>query len=199
MKTSQNGIDLIKEHEGFSATAYKDQAGLWTIGYGTLIDTADERRYLPNLVNNTFPEISKAEAEAYLRKDIAQFEDTVNQSVAVPLTQNQFDALVSLVYNIGPYNFRQSTVLRKINAQADHDEISRWWKAWDKVTDPATGVKVVSNGLKKRRSQELDLFFLRAGGSVDHKKERPDPSRNTFHCPNCGHHLVVQNSKPVKP
>lgn len=190
MTTSQSGVDLIKEFEGFSAKAYKDQAGKWTIGYGTLIDMADEKVYLPNIPLNIWPEISKAEAEAFLRRDLKQFEDSVNQSVAVELNQNQFDALVSLVYNIGPFNFRKSTVLSKINAGADPDQIEYWWKAWDKVTDPQTGAKVKSNGLARRRSEELDLFFLRADRS-----ESPSPQvanhHHHFSCPHCGGDIQI--------
>lgn len=98
-------VDAIKEHEGLRLVAYLDSVGVWTIGYG---DTG------PDVVKGLT--ITKGQAEERLRKRLVEFEGYVNRAVKVKLTQNQFDALVSLVYNIGPTNFNSSTLLRKLNA-----------------------------------------------------------------------------------
>jgi lysozyme len=96
--------------------------------------------------------ITEATAEIMLRKDLAKFEDAVSKSVKVPLKQNQFDALVSLVYNIGPGNFQSSTLLKKLNAgeyQSAADQFPRWNRA---------GGKVLA-GLTRRREAEKGLWL----------------------------------------
>jgi len=92
MKASETIIKRIKEFEGFSAKPYRDSAGVLTIGYGT---TKDADKY---------NSISKIQADLLLRRDLAQFEATLNNYIAArgyELTQNQFDALVSFLYNVG--------------------------------------------------------------------------------------------------
>lgn len=92
MKASETIIKRIKEFEGFSAKPYRDSAGVLTIGYGT---TKDADKY---------SSISKIQADLLLRRDLAQFEATLNNYIAArgyELTQNQFDALVSFLYNVG--------------------------------------------------------------------------------------------------
>jgi len=92
MKASETIIKRIKEFEGFSAKPYRDSAGVLTIGYGT---TKDADKYTS---------ISKIQADLLLRRDLAQFERTLNNYIAArgyELTQNQFDALVSFIYNVG--------------------------------------------------------------------------------------------------
>lgn len=92
MKASETIIKRIKEFEGFSAKPYRDSAGVLTIGYGT---TKDADKY---------SSISKLQADLLLRRDLAQFEATLNNYIAArgyELTQNQFDALVSFLYNVG--------------------------------------------------------------------------------------------------
>lgn len=150
MKTSQTGIELILEHEGFSPIMYRDQAGLPTIGYGTLIDTAQEQ-YLMTAT------ITKEQGMELFKRDLQTFERAVNNAIKVPLKQNQFDALVSLAYNIGIYNFQQSTAVKMINARKSEAEITKWWTAWNKVT--INGQKVVSNGLANRRKAEVEYYF----------------------------------------
>ena len=103
-QTSANGRKLIEQFEGCSLHAYLDQRGIPTIGYGhtqgaTMGQTC-----------------TQAEADAWLAEDLATAEQAVSRLVKVPLTQNQFDALVSLCYNIGQGNFAESTVLRLLNA-----------------------------------------------------------------------------------
>lgn len=142
MKTSQAGIDLIKNHEGLKLSAYLCPAGVPTIGYG-----------------HTGPEvklgmaISSAQAEAYLAKDLGKFESCINQNVHVILTQNQFNALSSFVYNVGPMAFTGSTLLRKINANAKDPSIKDEFMRWNKSKG------VVIPGLITRRMDEANLYF----------------------------------------
>ena len=103
MKTSPKGIALIKEFEGLRLKAYKCPGGVWTIGYG---HTAGVK---PGMV------ISERQAEEYLKADIIAFEKYLN-SLGLAINQNQFDALISFIYNVGTGNFSSSTLLRKVKA-----------------------------------------------------------------------------------
>lgn len=143
MITSDTGIDLIKQFEGCELEAYPDPAtggDPWTIGYG---HTGPDVQ--PGLV------ISEDEADALLRKDLAKFERVVSLAVN-GVTQNQFDALVSLVFNIGQGNFRSSTLLRKLSEGDDAgaaDQFLRWNRAAGKIM----------KGLTRRREAERELFL----------------------------------------
>lgn len=143
MKTSPKGIALIKSAEGLRLKAYPDPGtgGLpWTIGYGS---TSGVTR---NMV------ITEAQAEQMLAEDLVRFERIVERAVRVPVTQGQFDALVSFTYNVGEGNFTKSTLLRKLNAgdtAGAAEQFSRWVHA---------GGKVLS-GLVKRRAAERALFL----------------------------------------
>lgn len=108
MITSAKGLLLIRKWEGFKPKAYKDVAGYWTIGIGTLIDTVEEQY----LLNRT---ITETEGLRLLAKDLDLYERMVNKLLTKPLTQNQFDAVMSLVYNIGIGAFMRSTLLKKLN------------------------------------------------------------------------------------
>ena len=139
MNISQEGLSLIKKFEGCEYNAYKCAAGVWTIGYGHT-KTAREDRL-----------IIKSTADRLLAEDLAEFEEYVNTLVKVPLTQNQFDALVSWTFNLGPTNLTESTLLKKLNAgdyDAVPDEIRRWNKAGGEVLE----------GLVRRREAEAALF-----------------------------------------
>lgn len=138
-------VDAIKEHEGLRLVAYLDSVGVWTIGYG---DTG------PDVVKGLV--ITKAQAEERLRKRLREFEGYVNRMVKVKLTQNQFDALVSLVYNIGPTNFSTSTLLRKLNA-SDYLGAADQFPVWNKGR--VEGKLVVIKGLTNRRKSERELFL----------------------------------------
>ena len=109
MKMSANGRALLIQREGFKTRAYKDSVGVWTIGVGHT-SAAGAPAVQPGMV------ISKAEVEAILSRDLVKFENTVNAAVKVPLTPGQFDALVSLCFNIGQGGFAKSTVVRRLNA-----------------------------------------------------------------------------------
>lgn len=139
MKTDSRGIALIKEFEGLRLTAYRCAADVWTIGYG---HTAGVKK------GDT---ITAGEADALLLNDLATSEQAVSRAVTAPLNQSRFDALVSLVFNIGQGNFRRSTLLKKLN-RLDYtgasDEFLRWTRAGGKVVP----------GLVRRREAEKALF-----------------------------------------
>ena len=159
MKTSQAGIDFIKSHEGLRLTTYLDQAGLPTIGYGHLIKPTES-----NLLNTT---ITVEQAEALLKNDLIPAETVVNSQIFVPLTQQKYDALVSLVFNIGQGAFTTSTLKGRINNSYDKADIAEAWKRWNKVT--INGVLTESTGLTKRRQDEINLYFSLV--STDVKKK----------------------------
>jgi len=138
--TSPIGRKLIEEFEGFSPSAYKDQNGIPTIAYGHTsgVHMGDTCGVM--------------QAEQFLAEDLKTAETAINDLVRVPLTQNQFDALVSLVYNIGRGNFACSTVLRSLNEnqnQAASAAILMWVKTNGKVNP----------GLQRRREAERALFL----------------------------------------
>ena len=140
MKTSPKGIALIKEFEGLRLKAYLCPGGVWTIGYG---HTAGVK---PGMV------ISEAQAEEYLKANLISFERYLN-GLGLALNQNQFDALISLIYNIGIGNFQKSTLLRKARINANDnsimDEFLRWVYSKGRVLP----------GLQRRRLREMKLYF----------------------------------------
>lgn len=140
MKINQNGENLIKNFEGCRLKAYKCPAGVWTIGYGH--------------TNNVRPDdvITQAEADEFFRRDISVHEDNVKRLVKVPLTQGQFNALVSFEYNVGYGAFANSTLLRLINAQ-NYEGASKQFSRWVYV-----GNKVLE-GLIRRRQAETEMFL----------------------------------------
>lgn len=139
MTISDAGIQMIEGFEGFSASAYQDQRGIWTIGYGHTRDVHEGDTCTP------------AQAQEWLASDLQTAQNIVNELVTASLNQNQFDALTSFVYNVGGGNFGKSTLLRELNAgnfAGASDEFPKWNK---------TGGKV-SNGLAARRAAEQKLF-----------------------------------------
>ena len=145
MKTSQVGLQLIKDFEGFRNYAYDDGVGVWTIGYGTTI-YPDGRKVKRG------DRCSLDEAEKFLRFDLKNFEDAVSNAVRVTLTQNQFDALVSFTYNVGAGALRSSTLLKKLN-RGDMKGAAFEFEKWNKA-----GGKVMA-GLTRRRLAERALFL----------------------------------------
>ncbi len=139
MTISKSGISLIKQFEGFRAKAYRCSAGVLTIGYGHTLDVN---------VNDT---VTEERATQFLEMDLRHAQDTVEVLVTQNLSQAQYDALVSFVFNVGSGNFRKSTMLKKIN-QGDFagasGEFMRWTKAKGKELP----------GLVKRRAAEKKLF-----------------------------------------
>ncbi len=109
MTTSRVGINLITSFEDLRLNAYDDGVGVWTIGFGTTV--------YPSGIKVKKGDVCTAEqAKAFFTYDLKRFENAVNGAVKVKLTQNQFDALVSLTYNIGENAFKGSTLLKKLNA-----------------------------------------------------------------------------------
>lgn len=141
MIISQKGIDLIKRFEGFSTTPYEDTAGQNTVGYGHLIKQGE-----------VFDKVTMEQAEGILRQDIAHAEQAINAFVNVQLNQNEFDALISLAYNIGMEAFRSSTLLRLLNSNS-RNAAARQFTKWIYAGGKA------SNGLRNRREQEAQLFL----------------------------------------
>ena len=146
-KISKDGLELIKSFEGLSLKPYLDAVGIPTIGYGNTYYENNQK------VKMTDPSITKERAEELLENIANQdFASFVNRYVNVELNQNQFDALVSFTYNLGPVNFRNSTLLKKINLK-DFDGASNEFPKWTRA-----GGKVL-RGLVTRRNKERDLFL----------------------------------------
>ncbi len=144
MRTSQPGIDFIKSFEGYRNRVYYI-GGAPHIGYGHLIKPSE-----PHLLTNV---ISEAEAVALLANDLAQAEAVVNSQIFVPLNQDQYNALVSLVFNIGASAFATSTVKGRINNKFSQLDIAEAWERWNKDEG------VILPGLVARRSAEVLLYF----------------------------------------
>ena len=145
MKTSEKGIEFIKQCEGYMDHSYQDAAQVWTIGYGTT-------RYPDGRHVSGGEHCTTEQATEYLRHDLARFEDCINHYVTVELTQNQFDALASFTYNLGCGALKKSTLLRKLNArnyEGAADEMLKWTHAGGHVL----------RGLVARRSHEHDTFL----------------------------------------
>ena len=146
MKASDNCIALIKRFEGYLNKPYLCPAGIPTIGFGTTVYPSGKKVLLSD------PPITMTEACFFLKNDLIRFESAINKAVTVPITQHQFDALCSFVYNVGVGAFMDSTLLKKINAgEYAGDEFLRWNKA---------GGKVLA-GLTERRQAEKVLFDLK--------------------------------------
>jgi len=135
---SEKGINLIKMFEGFRTEPYFD-VNQWAIGYGHRIENKNHNR------------ITSEEAEKYLKGHLEYFEEVLENNVKVKLSSNQYDALVSFIYNVNPVNFKKSTLLKKLN-KGDYlgaaEEFKRWNKANGKVLP----------GLTRRRLAEYKLF-----------------------------------------
>ena len=146
MEISNKGLSLIKKFEGFSSRPYLDQALVPTIGYGTT-------HYLNRAVSMNDHAISKETATTLLEEQISRtYGKVVNHYVRVPISQNQFDALVSFAYNLGANALKKSTLLKKLNKgkklKADK-EFSKWNHVNGKI----------NKGLTARRKLEAELFL----------------------------------------
>ena len=129
----------MKHFESCKLTAYQDSVGVWTIGWGHTAGVKKGDNW------------TQDEADDILLNDLEKFEGYVNQYVKVPLTQNQFDALVSWTFNLGPGNLKSSTMLTKLNEKS-YDEVPSQMKRWNKA-----GGKVL-RGLERRRNAEAAMF-----------------------------------------
>ena len=145
MKTSQGMKELISQFEGLRLKAYKCPAGIPTIGIGST--TFNGKKVTMDMV------ITKEQAYEQLERDLASFEKSVTNLVKKPINQDQFDALVSLCYNIGAGNLGRSSVIKKVNANPSDPTIRASFAAWNKG-----GGKVLA-GLVKRREAEANWYF----------------------------------------
>jgi len=165
MKMTKQGLDLVKDFEGFRAKAYRCPAGVWTIGYGHT-SMAGKPDVKPGMV------ISKAEGERILMNDLRVYEAGVRSAIKVNLTPNQYSACVSLCYNIGVGAFRRSSVARFCNRSQwknAADAFALWNKAGGRVLP----------GLVRRRAAEASLFLKSSNARdeirpiVDEPKGKP--------------------------
>lgn len=157
LSLSDDGVRLIAGFEGFRSDLYNDPAGHCTIGYGHLVHLGNCDGSEPADLRKG---ISRKRARELLRDDAASAEAAVNDAVKVPLGQEQFDALVSFVFNVGTGAFRRSTLLRLLNDGGYDDvpkQLDRWVKAGGKTLE----------GLVRRRKDEGELF---ASGTVEPSK-----------------------------
>jgi lysozyme len=143
-------LDLIKEFEGFRAEAYLDPVGIPTIGYGTTAAAG------VGIVPRLGMTITEKDAAGYLEVTVEKFGRQVEAMLTRPASANQFGAMVSLAYNIGPGAFARSSVLRLFNA-GDEAAAADAFLLWNKGT--VNGKKVVLKGLARRREAERALFL----------------------------------------
>lgn len=146
---SAEGREFIKKEEGVEKEAYQDQAGVWTIGVG------HTRKVYPG------QKATDAEIDVWLTEDTQWAMQAVNNYVHVPLNQHMFDALVSLCFNIGETQFRESTLVRKLNEGLYKDAADQF-AVWNKVRDPKTKKLEDNKGLTARREREKKLFLKAA-------------------------------------
>jgi lysozyme len=140
MQISEEGLNFIKRSEALRLEAYKDSVGIWTLGYGHIAGVHEG------------DSITEEQAEIFLRADLQTVEKCIANSVSVELTQGQYDALCSFVFNLGCVALRNSTLLRKLNSGDDvgaAEEFKRWNHA---------GGKELA-GLTKRRAAESEMFL----------------------------------------
>lgn len=152
METSQRGIDLIKRHEGLITHAYLCPAGRYTLGWGHIkgVKKGDV--------------VTEAQAENLLRQDLRLFEGKLNYCLEndhVTLNQNQFDACISFIFNLGFSAFIFSTLYKKLKA-GDYAGASAEFPKWVYITKTVDGekIKIRLKGLEARRKAEQELFNL---------------------------------------
>lgn len=146
-KTGQKGIDLIKQFEGFSSKPYLCPAKVPTIAYGATFYPDGKKVTMNDKL------LTESQGVDLLKNMLSSFEQYVDSYCIDTINQNQFDALVSFCYNLGPANLKSSTLLKKVNANPNDptikDEFLKWTKASGKVL----------KGLVTRRTAEAELYF----------------------------------------
>jgi lysozyme len=156
VKVSQKCIEQIKKDEGVRNRPYQCPALLWTIGVGHVIDPNHAKVPLADRKQLPIPAgwdrvLSADEIDEILRKDLNRFETGVLRLIKVPLTQGQFDALVSFSFNVGLGNLQNSTLRMKVN-RSEFEAAAEQFLVWTKA-----GGKVLP-GLVKRRTHEKEMF-----------------------------------------
>ena len=149
MKLTKIGYDLIKEFEGLSLKPYRCSANIPTIGYGNT--------YYENGIKVQMSDapITKQRAEDLLIYTVDRFSVKVANLVHKPITQNQFNALVSFAYNVGSGALASSTLLKLVNVNPNDANIAKEFLKWNKVN------KVPVQGLTNRRIKESALYFTK--------------------------------------
>lgn len=147
MKISQNGLDLLKRFEGVRLKPYLCPAGIPTISIGCTYYEDGTK------VKMTDPEISQARATEIFLNVLKHYESSVDSFTRDDITQNQFDALVSFAYNEGTGALKNSTLLKKVNADPNDKFIESQFLIWNKVNG------VPNKGLTLRRQTESNLYF----------------------------------------
>ena len=143
---NKRGLDLVKRFEGLYSEAYLCPAGVWTIGYGHTRGVRQGQT------------VAEKEAVAMLQQDLAEAAQDVERLISVPLTDNQFAALVSFAFNVGAGNLQASTLRRKLSI-GNYEEVPFELSRWVKATDPVSGKKRTLRGLVLRRAAEGDLWL----------------------------------------
>jgi len=151
---SQQGVELVKKFEGLhkvqpdgTVSSYRCPAGVWTIGYGATKGVRSGTK------------LTVQECEDRLLEELNEFGAQVRRVVDVPLTQSQFDAIVSLTFNIGIGNLKSSTLLRKLNA-GDYAAVPAQMMRWNKAR--VDGKLTPLKGLTRRRAAEAAVFTMDA-------------------------------------
>jgi lysozyme len=144
-------FDFIKSREGLKLTAYQDSAGIWTIGYGTIL-------YENNTPVKKGDVITQQKADQLIEREITFKSNKVNAAIGtVAINQNQFDALVSFAYNVGTGALMSSTLLKRVKANPADTKIRDAFMVWNKAH--VNGKLVAVQGLTNRRKAEADLYF----------------------------------------
>lgn len=151
MRTGETGLNLIKGYEGLRMSAHYAPSEQWTVGYG---HTSTARHGMS---------VTEGDAERYLKDDVKPIEALLASTVRAPLNQNEHDALVSLIFNIGEANWQRSTVLRKLNA-GDKLAAAAAIEMWNKAR--VNGELVTLDGLVRRRAAEKSLFLMPTDASL---------------------------------
>lgn len=167
------GLALVRGFEGLRTDAYRCPAGVWTIGYGHTGDVRPGQHITPD------------DAERMLREDLAACGEQVEELITVPLTDCQFAALVSFVFNAGAGSLRGSTLRRRLNT-GDYDCAPTELAKWVKALDPRTGQRVPLPGLVRRRAAEGELWLSDASD---------DPFRGSTDMPQ---RVVADDTRPLR-
>jgi len=149
MKLDKKGYDLIKEFEGLKLKPYKCSAGIATTGYGSTYYENGTR------VQMSDAPITKQRAEQLLQHTADRFASKVANLIKKPVTQNQFNALVSFAFNVGSGALASSTLLKLVNVNPNDPMIAKEFLRWNKVN------KVPVQGLTNRRIKESALYFTK--------------------------------------
>ena len=151
MNPDNKCFDFIKSREGLKLTAYQDSAGIWTIGYGTII-------YEDHTPVKKGDVITQQRADQLIEEEISFKCAKVNAALGpVAVNQNQFNSLVSFVYNVGIGALLSSTLLKRIKTNPFDPKIRDAFMMWNKAH--VNGKLVTVEGLKNRRAAEADLYF----------------------------------------